>query len=339
MSRSLQVLASGTLASVAAANTVTIPFTALRTKVGGLLANVEAFSLRLTKSVTSTVRPYAGSVAIRDSDEVLIAAPMAEILAQQRERGEAIVAQLGAVTAIDTVVLKWRPGYGNRNADCQQAAGLFVGGDFTFVTAPDAAASQTITYELVAHLALGKELRIPSRTITRVLGATAREQAGVFKVVRVRDQSFSASAQYSLETGQREIFTNVSGTLLSALQESMLGPAGDPVTLTAVAQSTLVAPNLVRAAMAGFSDKLQPPLSKLPDSDGVLRMTAGFVGAPLTTVIYPRSTAETRAKVEAAASRAGLSTAPDVLKFKSRFGNDFVDGANAPYMPVTAKVD
>lgn len=336
--RSLQVLASGVLSSVAAANTVVIPFTALRTKVGGMLANVEAFSLRLAKSVTSTVRPWAGSIAIRDSDEVLFSAPMAEMLAQQRERGEAIVAQLGAVTAIDSVLLKWRPGYGNRNADCQQAAGLFVGGDLTFVTAPDAAGSQTITYELVAHLALGKELRVPSRCITRVLGATAREQAGVFKVARVRDQSFSAAAAYSVETGQREVFTNVSGNTLSALAETALGPAGDPVVLTAVAQSTLTAPNFIRAAMAGFSETLLPPLTKLPDSDGVLRFTAGFVGAPLTTVIYPRSAAETRAKVEAAASRAGLSTSPDQLKFKSLNGRDFVDGANAPYMPVTAKV-
>lgn len=335
--RSTQVLASGTLSSVATANTVVIPFTALRTKVGGFLANVEAIGIRLTKSVTSIVRPYAGSITIRDSDEVLFAAPMAELLMQQRERGEGIVAQLGAVTAIDSAFLKWRPGYGSDDADCQQASGLFLGGDLTFVTAPDAAASQTIAYEVIAFLALGRELRIPSRCVTRVLGATAREQAGDFKVVRVRDQSFSSSALYSVETGQREIFSSVSGLALQQAAESILGPAGDPVVLTAVAQTTIASPNFIRGAMGGFSGAKQAPLSKLPSSDGVLRFTAGFVGAPLTTVIYPRTQADSRAKAEAAAARAGVQ-APEALKIKSRFDNDFKAGELAPYMPLTAKV-
>lgn len=334
--RSLQVLASGTIATTATAQTVVVPFTALRTKVGGFLTNLEAISLRLTKTVTSIVRPYAGSITIRDSDEVLFAAPMSEVLAQSRERGEAISAQLGAVTAIDTTLLVWRPGYGSDEADCQQAAGLFVGGDVTFVTAVDAAASQTIQWELVAHLALGNELRIPARAITRVLGASAREQAGQFKIARVRDQSFSAAASYSIETGQREVFTAVTGATLLRMEDTALGPAGDPVVLTAVAQTTLASPNFIRCACSGKSGTELPPLSKLPDSDGVLRMTAGFVGAPLTTVIYPRSAAETRAKVEAAAQRAGISV-PDVLKIKSRFDSEFKASALAPYMPVTAK--
>jgi hypothetical protein len=329
--RSLQVLATGTLASAAS---VVVPFTALRTKVGGKLANLEAITIRLSKGAGSTVRPYTATVKIRDSEEVLFDSNGTELLMQQRERGESIVCQLGSGSATDACLLKWRPGYGADEADMQQAAGLFQGGDIT-ITAP-ADGGQTTTYEVVAHLALGDELRVPSRCVTRTLGASAREQAGNFLVASVRDQSFSAGASYTVETGQREIFTSVTGTILQQESEASLGPAGDPVTLTAVAASTLASPNFIRAAMAGSSDYRLPPLSKLPESDGVLRLTAGFVGAPLTTVIYPRSAAEVRARMEAACNRAGIPFVKS-LKAKTRHGGPFNAAHLAPYFPITGK--
>lgn len=329
--RALQTLASGSLGSAAS---VTIPFTALRTKIGGLLANVEAIFIRLTKTVATVNRPQAAAIRLRDSAEVLFDSNGIELLAQSRERGEGIVAQLGAASAADTCILKWRPGYGQEDGDLQQAAGLFQGGDITITTQTDA--GQTTNYEVVVAYALSKELKLPTRRVTRQLGASAREQAGQFLIAGVRDLSFSAAANYSLSSGQREIFSGVNGASLQNLYEGSLGPAGDPVVLTAVASSTLQTPNLIRAACAGQSTNELPPLSKLPSSEGNIQMVAGFVGTPLTSVLYPRSEQEIRDRLAEAAARAGIPV-PTTVKVKTRNGNSFRAAELAPYMPITAK--
>lgn len=304
--RSVQTVASGTLASAAS---VQIPLAGLQTSLDGEPANVMGFGIRITKGITSIVRPSTVAVVIRDSAEPLFDSNVAELLGQQRERGEAIVAQLGAVTAIDTVYAVWRPGYGQRVEDSGHAAGLFQGGGSISLTAPTDA-GQTLTYEVTAFLDTSGGLRIAPRAITRVLASTARDIQGDFLLARLRDQSFANANTYAVRTSRREIINGLTGTSLSAMHESSLGPAGDPVVMTAVAQTTLVTPNFIRSILSDYSyggGEKQPPISKLPTSDGSVTLTSGFSGAPLVTYLYPRSKGEAEALARQACSRHGIA--------------------------------
>lgn len=304
--RAIQTLASG---SAGSATTVNIPLSGLQTSVDGEPANVVGFGLRLTKTVASTVRPNPSQVIVRDSAEPLFDSTFLELLGQMRERGEGIQAQLGAASAADTALAFWRPGYGELADDSGHAAGLFQGGGSVQFTTPTDA-GQTTNYELFAVLDTSGGLRIAPRAITRTLSSTTRDLQGDFLLARLRDASFSTAGSYSVRTSKREIVTGLSGFAIQNAYESSLGAAGDPVVLTAVAQSTISNPNLIRAILGDFSygsgEKL-PPISRLPDSGGSVTLTSGFVGSPVVTYLYPRSRQEAETLARAACQRHGVS--------------------------------
>lgn len=302
--RSIQSLATGTTGS---ATQVTVSLSGLSTDVGGEPANVVGFGIRVSKTITSIVRPFP-AVVIRDSSEPLFDSTFLELLAQQRERGEAIVAQLGAVTAIDSASAVWRPGYGAEVKDAGHAAGLFQGGGSIVLTFPTDA-GQTFTYEVIAYLDTNSGLRIAPRAITRTLSATTRDLQGDFLLARLRDGGFLTTASYSVRNAARELLTSISGLSLQHAYESSLGPAGDPVVLTAVAQTTIATPNLIRAMLNDFSygaGEKTPPVSMLPDSRGTITLTSGFAGAPTVTYLYPRTRGEAEALARTACNRHGV---------------------------------
>lgn len=303
--RAIQSLFS---APVPSAGAVNIPLTGLQTAIDGQPANVVGIAIRLTKTVATVNRPFPASVVIRDSSEPLFDSAFTELLAQHRERGEGLNAQLGAASAADTAFAIWRPGYGQRVEDAGHAAGLFQGGGSIQFTLPTDA-GQTTNVEVFAYLDAGKGLCIAPRAITRTLSATTRDLTGDFILARLRDASHAAAGVYSVRTSAREILTGIVGASLTAAYESSLGPAGDPVVVTAVAQSTLSSPNMIRAILSDYSygsgEKL-PPISKLPKSDGSVTLSAGFVGAPIVTYLYPRSRGEAEALARQACSRHGV---------------------------------
>lgn len=296
-------------AAVASAGVVNAPLSALQTAIDGQPANVIGFGIRLTKTVATVNRPFPAQIVIRDSTEPLFDASFQELLAQHRERGEGLVCQLGAASAADTAYAVWRPGYGQRVEDSGHAAGLFQGGGSIQFTLPTDA-GQTTNVEIVAFLDAGRGLCIAPRAITRTLAATTRDLQGDFLLARLRDGTFAPAGVYSVRTSAREILTGVVGASLSAAYESSLGPAGDPVVLTAIAASTLTGPNMIRSVLSSYSygsgEKL-PPIGKLPKSDGSVTLTAGFVGAPTVTYIYPRSRGEAESLARQACARHGVA--------------------------------
>lgn len=331
--RAAQVLATGSLGS---ASSVSIPFTSLAASVGGLLANVEALEVRLTKTVGSTVRPQAATIRIRDMEEILFDGTGSELLAQMRERGEGISAQLGSASATDQCLLRWRPGHGSECEDMQHAAGLFHGGDLLITTPTDV--GQTTNYEVVAKLALSPtDLRVASRAVTRTLASGTGTLAGDFVLARARDASFSTANTYTLGVGSRDVLTSLTGYHAQLAYETSLRPAGDPVVLTAVAQTTIAGPDLVRVASGAYASEGLTPISKLPLSGGVAKFQSGWSGAPLVTAIYPREREQVRRMLEVAAARAGVAP-PSSSKVKSRSRNPFKAVALARFMPITGKV-
>lgn len=300
--RQEQVLATGTYGS---AGSVTVPLTALATSIQGQPANLAAIVIRLSKGVASTVRPYSASVIIRDSSEPLFDGSGAELLQQARERGESISAQLGSASAADACVLVWRPGYGRKVTDQQGAAGLFTSGSVAITGPTDA--GQTVTYEIVAVLDGGAP-RVHQRVLTKTL-AGARQVPGDFLLARLRDSAFAGATLYTVDTNGGNLISGVSGNTLQAQFETSCGPAGDPVLLTAVAQTTLTGPNFVRSLLSDYSygsgEKL-PPLSRLPDSNGNVNATAGFTANLVVTQIYPRTRAESERLMRQACERAGV---------------------------------
>ncbi len=320
--RAIQTIASGSAGSAA---TVNIPLSGLQTAIDGEPCNVVGISIRLTKTVASTVRPNPSQVIIRDAFEPLFDSTFLELLGQMRERSEGIQAQLGSASAADTALAVWRPGYGEMADDAGHAAGLFQGGGSVQFTTPTDV-GQTTNYEVFASLDTSGGLRISPRAITRTLSATTRDIQGDFLLARLRDGSFSTANSYSVRTSKREIMTGLSGFAIQNAYESSLGPAGDPVVLTAVAQSTISPPNLIRAVCADFSygsgEKL-PPISRLPNSAGSVTLTAGFAGSPTVTYLYPRSRGEAENLARQACQRHSVpyrapmppSAPPDLFPF------------------------
>lgn len=313
-------------AGVAAGTTTNVSLQPLATSIAGRPANLVGLTFRLAKSAASTVRTQGTNVVIRDNSEPLFDATLAEMASQERERGEAVHLRLGAASAADVVVATWRPGYGSDTRDAGHAAGLFVaGGGITITTPVDGAITYTI--EVVAQLDASGPLRIAPRAITRALAATVREIPGDFLLARLRDAGHVDANTYSVRTSEREILTGVSGATIRGLYEKALGPAGDPVLLTAELQWTLASPNMVRAILSDFSygsGEKMPPMSRLPRSAGNVSLVAGFAGAPIVTYIYPRTRGEAESLARTACDRAGvayaapmppLSAAPELYPF------------------------
>lgn len=297
-----QSIGTGTYGSAAS---VTVPLTSLQTNVGGEPANLSGIIIRLTKGVGSIVRPSAANITIRDSSEVLFDGTIAELLGQMRERGEAIDAQLGAASASDSLLAIWRPGYGKQTEDQMGAAGLFTAGSVVITGPTDA--GQTTTYEVSAILDGGRP-RVHQRVITRTL-VGSRDVPGDFLLARLRDSAFAVGNTYSVRSNSQELLTSLSGRTLQSQSESSLGPAGDPVTLTAIAASTLVPPNFVRSMLAEYSygsGEKMPPLNRLPESSGNINCTSGFTANLVVTQIFPRSRAECERLAQVAAARAGV---------------------------------
>lgn len=309
MSRAIQTIASA--AGAAGGTPINISLAGLQTDIAGRPANLVALSIRLVKSGAGTVRAQTGTIVIRDASEPLFDAPISELLGQQRERGEAVFCTLGSGSVADVLVATWRPGYGEFTEDAGHAAGLFQGGGSIVLTPPTDGAL-TWTYEVIAYLDTSGGLRIAPRAITRVLSATTRDIQGDFLLARLRDQTHTDGNSYSVRTSERELLTGVSGQILRQQYENSIGPAGDPVTLTATVQSTITTPNLIRSMLFDYSygsGGKYPPISKLPRSAGSVTLTAGFAGAPLVTYLYPRSRAEAEALARQACQRHGIAYA------------------------------
>lgn len=304
MNRQIQSIGTAALGSGGSAN---FSLQSLPTQIAGQPANIAALVIRIAKTVTSVNRPSAASITIRDNVENLFEGTGLELLAQSRERGEAVDAQLGAVTAIDAAVFVWRPGYGMRVEDQYAATGLFAaGGTVQVLLGTDA--GQTSNVEVLAVLEGGPP-RVHQRVLTRTLAAGSRDLPGDFLLARLRDASFSDSAAYTVRSTTQDLITGAIGRTLRALYETSLGPAGDPVVLTAVAQSTISGPNLVRAMLADYSygsGEKMPPLGELPTSGTNINLTAGFVGAPIVTQIFRRDRAQAENMMRLACDRAGI---------------------------------
>lgn len=330
--RKLQTLS--TLSGVAQASTQSIPLTALDTRVGDLPANLAALHIRIAKVGASAVRPWAGGarVEVRDDNEVLFDAAAGELLAQAREDGRAMSAQLAAGNAADAVLLTWRPGYGKKDGDRMHAAGLFHGGGVRVTLPTDGANTFNVT--VVAELAGAPELVLAARAVTRELGASDRQVAGDFIAARLRDLSHAAGNSYLVETSRRQLVAGVAGAVLTDLYEQSAGNLSDPVTTGAGAASTVRAPDIMRATL-GAHESGPVPLSKLPHSAGNLRLTSGFAGVPVVQAIYPRSAEDARNAFERAASRAGVRLTEAKVK---PIEGTFKAAALVPYMPLVAKV-
>jgi len=333
--RAAVVLASGSLAPGASTS---VPFTSLPTVVGGLIANLEALEIRLTKSLASTVRPASATFRIRDMSEVLFDGNGLELARQMRERGESLSQVLGTGSSADTAVFRWRPGYGAEDGDMQHAAGLFVGGDVLITMPADGTPSQAFAYEVIAKLALSKtDIRVANRAVTRTLASGARDLAGDFILARARDASFSTANTYTMGVGSRDIITSVSGAILQPSYETSLRPAGDPVLLTAVLQTTIGPPDFVRAAGGAYAKAGLLPVSKLPLSGGVAKFSGGWSGDVIATVIYPRDRDSVKQALAVAAARAGVPV-PSSSKVKTRNGNAFKAFDLGRFMPITGKL-
>lgn len=301
-------------AALTSGQSVTFPLTALQLKTAGRPTNVVGFGIRLTKTVASTVRPSAALITVRDAKEPQFDSTALELAGQMRERGEAPVLQLGAASAADTYFAVFRPGYGQKVQDSGHAAGLFQAGGSITITLP-VDAGQTTNVEVTAYLDTSGGLRIAPRAITRQLAATTREVPGDYLLARLRDAGFVPANVFSVRTSERELLTGISGITLQQAYEASLGPAGDPVVLTAVAQTGISPPNLVRSILADFSyggGEKQPPISVLPNSNGNVSALAGFTGALIVTYLYPRSLSEARELAAAACQAAGVPYAEPV---------------------------
>jgi hypothetical protein len=266
------------------------------------------FVIRITKTVASVNRPFPAQVVIRDSSEPIFDGSFLELLNQQRERGEGVVAQLGSASASDSAQAIWRPGYGLRVEDSGHASGLFQGGGSIQINFPTDA-GQTYNYEILAMLDTSGGLKISSRAITRTLSSTTRDIQGDFLLARIRDASFATANSYAIRTSKRDILNGVNGLSLQQLYEASLGPAGDPVVLTAVAQTTIGPPNFIRSILADYSyggGEKMPPISVLPESGGSVTLTNGFAGSPIVTYLYPRMRAEAESLARQACSRHGV---------------------------------
>jgi hypothetical protein len=326
--RTQQIIGTAALTS---GQSVTFPFTALQVKTAGRPTNLVGVSVRLAKTVASIVRPATAAITIRDAKEPQFDSTGLELAAQMRERGEAPTLQLGAASATDTFFAIFRPGYGLKPEDFAHAAGLFQsGGSITIALPVDA--GQTTNVEVTAYLDTNGGLRIAPRAITRQLAATTREIPGDYLLARLRDAGFVAANVYSVRTSERELLTGITGLTLQQAYEASLGPAGDPVVLTAVAQTAISAPNFVRSILADYSygsGEKQPPISYLPNSNGNVSALAGFAGAPIVTYLYPRSLAEARELAAAACQAAGVP-----------LGEPVPPGTNAEmfqYLPYTVR--
>lgn len=117
------------------------------------------------------------------------------------------------------------------------------------------------------------------------------------------------TARQWAQTPEEKELTARAGEPVLRHYETSLGPAGDPVVLTAVAQSTISGPNLVRAMLADYSygsGEKMPPLGELPVSGTNINLTAGFVGAPIVTQIFRRDRAQAENMMRLACDRAGI---------------------------------
>lgn len=306
MARAIQTLYSAALGSAASVN---VSLTNLQTAIGNEPCNVTGFGIRLSKTVASTVRPNPANVVIRDYIEPQFDGSFLEIISQMRERGEGIVAQLGAASAADQAFAIWRPGYGLAVEDSGHASALFQGGGSIQFTLPTDA-GQTTNVEIVAFLDTNGGLRIANRAITRTLASTVREVPGDYKLARLRDASFAVANSFSVRTSQRELISAVGGATLQSAYESSLGPAGDPVVITAIAQTGFGTPNLVRSMLQDYSyggGEKMPPIARLPNSDGNVSLQSGFTGSPIVTYLYPRQREEAVSLARMACARHGVA--------------------------------